>query len=86
MPVPVRTTVVLDCIGVTVSNNRLYQQKVDVDMLNTIKNVLADISTISPLSLRHCSDEGQHSKYQLTHSLQHSAYPHQPFIIDTVYI
>ena len=42
MPVPVRTTVVLDCIGVTVSNNRLYQRKVDVDMLNTIKNVLAD--------------------------------------------
>ena len=28
----------------------MYQRKVDVDMLNVVKSVLADISSISPLS------------------------------------
>ena len=28
----------------------MYQRKVDVDMLNAIKSVLADISSISPSS------------------------------------
>ena len=32
---------------------RLYQRKVDVDILNAVRNVLADVSSVS-----HCSDEG----------------------------
>ena len=28
----------------------MYQRKVDVDMLNAVKSVLADISSVSPLS------------------------------------
>ena len=28
----------------------MYQRKVDVDMLNTVKIVLADLSSVSPLS------------------------------------
>ena len=28
----------------------MYQSKVDVDMLNAIKSVLADVSSVSPLS------------------------------------
>ena len=37
----------------------MYQRKVDVDMLNAVKSVLADISSISPLSGKElCSDEG----------------------------
>ena len=34
----------------------MYQCKVDVDMLNTVKSVLAGVSSISPLS--EPSDEG----------------------------
>ena len=33
----------------------MYQRKVDVDMLNAIKSVLADISSVSPLS-EHVDD------------------------------
>ena len=40
---------VLVCIGVTVTH-RLYQRKVDVDMLNAVKSVLADVSSVSPSS------------------------------------
>ena len=29
---------------------RTYQRKVDVDMLNTVKSVLADVSSVSPSS------------------------------------
>ena len=42
----------------------MYQRKVDVDMLNAVKSVLADVSSVSPLSELHqgfaelCSDEG----------------------------
>ena len=39
----------------------MYQCKVDVDMLNAIKSVLADISSVSPSSEQRaelCSDEG----------------------------
>ena len=38
----------------------LYQHKVDVDMLNAVKGVLADISSISPSSEQRaiCSEEG----------------------------
>ena len=33
----------------------MYQRKVDVDMLNAVKSVLADISSVSPLS-EHVDD------------------------------
>ena len=37
----------------------MYQRKVDVDMLNAIKSVLADVSSISPSSEQSLSsDEG----------------------------
>ena len=36
----------------------MYQRKVDVDMLNAVKNVLADVSSVSPLS-----DRGKHNKH-----------------------
>ena len=47
----------------------MYQRKVDVDMLNAVKSVLADVSSVSPLS-----DEGlilknisQHTLYGVQH-------------------
>ena len=50
------------------------QRKVDVNMLNAVKSVLADVSSVSPSSeLR-----------QPTHSLRRSAYPHQLYV-DTFY-
>ena len=58
---------------------RLYQRKVDVDILNAVRNVLADVSSVS-----HCSDEGV-TLETLTHILRRSVYPHQPFV-DTVYV
>ena len=39
----------------------MYQRKVDVDMLNAGKSVLADVSSVSPssaVSRETCSDEG----------------------------
>ena len=40
----------------------MYQHKVDVDMLNAIKSVLAEVSSVSPSSeqkkLFFCSDKG----------------------------
>ena len=36
----------------------MYQHKVGVDMLNAIKSVLADVSSVSPLSKPRSSDEG----------------------------
>ena len=39
----------MDCVRVMVEH-RLDQRKVDVDMLNTVKHVLAGISTVSPSS------------------------------------
>ena len=33
-----------------VVNNTMYQRKVDVDMLNAVKSVLADVSSVSPSS------------------------------------
>ena len=33
----------------------IYQRKVDVDMLNAVKSMLADVSSVSPSP---CSDEG----------------------------
>ena len=64
----------------------MYQRKVDVDMLNTVKSVLADVLSVSPSSeqRQRALMKGQHSKHQPTHSLKHSAYPHQPYV-DTLY-
>ena len=36
----------------------MYQLKVDVDMLNAAKSVLANVSSVSPLSEPRSSDEG----------------------------
>ena len=47
MLVPVRTSFV--CVGVAVKHT-IYQCKVDVDMLNAVKSVLADILSVSPSS------------------------------------
>ena len=54
----------------------MYQGKVDVDMLNTVKSLLDDISSVSPSS---------EQKQKPTHSLRRSAYPHQPHV-DTLYV
>ena len=48
MLVPVRTSFGLHRHG-SKTYNVQYQSKVDVDMLNTIKSVLADVLSISPL-------------------------------------
>ena len=37
------------CVGVAVKHT-MYQLKVDVDMLNAVKSVLADVSSVSPSS------------------------------------
>ena len=39
----------LVCVGVAVKRT-MYQRKVDVDMLNAVKSVLADVSSVSPSS------------------------------------
>ena len=39
----------LVCVSVAVKRTT-YQRKVDVDMLNAVKSVLADVSSISPSS------------------------------------
>ena len=52
----------------------MYQRKVDVDMLNAVKSVLADVSSVSPSS----------EQREPTHSLRRLAYPHQPYV-DTLY-
>ena len=64
--------VVLVCIGMTVKRT-MYQRKVNVDMPNAVKSVLADVLSVSPSS-------EQRTLCQLTHSLRCSAYPHQPCI------
>ena len=38
------------CIGVAVKRTMYQRIKVDVDMLNAVKSVLADVSNVSPLS------------------------------------
>ena len=47
------------CIGVAVKRT-MYQRKVDADMLNAVKSVLADVSSVSSLSEQRAlrSDEG----------------------------
>ena len=51
------------CISYDMVKCTMYQCKIDVDMLNAIKSVLADVSSVSPSSeqswgLGLCSDEG----------------------------
>ena len=68
----------------------MYQRNVDVDMLNVVKSVLADVSRVSP-----SSDAKQRCRAKLwqranarnisQHTLPHSAYPRQPYI-DTLYV
>ena len=45
--VPVRTSFGLRRRA---GKRRMYQRKVDVDMLNVVKSVLADVSSVSPSS------------------------------------
>ena len=40
---------VLVCVSVVVKHT-MYQRKVDVDMLNTVKSVLAEVLSVSPSS------------------------------------
>ena len=54
----------------------MYQRKVDVDMLNAIKSVLADVSSISPSSEQRALMKGcyaqnvsQHTLYGVQHIL-----------------
>ena len=44
-----RTTVGLVCVGMVVKCT-IYQCKVDVDMLNAVKSMLADVSSVRPSS------------------------------------
>ena len=50
--------VVLVCVGIGVKRT-MYQRQVDVDMLNAVKSVLADVSSVSPSSEQRalCCDE-----------------------------
>ena len=59
----------------------MYQRKVDVDMFNAVKSD----SLSRYLERALCSDEGEHSIRQPTHSLRRSAYPHKPYV-DTFYV
>ena len=63
------------------TQHRLYQRKVDVGMLNTVKNVLAEASSVSPSSKQLKAGSG----IPLTQSLRRSVYPHQPFV-STVHV
>ena len=49
----------------------MYQRKVDVDMLNAVKSVLADISSVSPLSERRGDYGLGESLYKLTQFSEH---------------
>ena len=55
MLVPVRTSLV--CVGVVVKRT-MYQHKVDVDMVNDVKSVLADVSSVSPSSEQRVLTKG----------------------------
>ena len=45
------------CVGVAIKRT-MYQCKVDVDMLNAVKSVLADVSSVSPSSEQRGADKG----------------------------
>ena len=44
------------CIGVAVKRT-MYQRKVDMDMLNALKSVLASVSSVSPSSEQREGEE-----------------------------
>ena len=68
--VPVRT-IILVCIGVAVKRT-MYQRKVDVNMLNTVKSVLVDVFVRAKRG--NTWNVSQHTLYSLP------AYPHQPYV------
>ena len=45
----------IEALTITVLR-RMYQRKVDVDMLNAVKSALADVSSISPSSEHYCTN------------------------------
>ena len=45
----------------------MYQRKVGVDMLNTIKIVLADVSSVSDSSEQNARNVSQHKRYGVQH-------------------
>ena len=49
----------------------MYQCKVDVEMLNTVKSVLADISSISPSSEQRRRANAQKVSQHTLYSVQH---------------
>ena len=59
--------------------HRLDQRKVDVDTLNTVKHVLAEVSSVSP-----SSEQLLVINTFITAQIQHN-YPHEYFV-DTIYI
>ena len=44
----------------------MYQRKVDVDMLNAVKSVLADVSSVSPSSEQRAFFSSEHIHINLT--------------------
>ena len=54
----------------------MYQREVDVDTLNAVKSLLADVSSVSP------SSEQRNVSQQ---TLRLSTYPHQPYV-DTFFV
>ena len=65
----------------------MYQREVDVDRLNAVKSVLADVSRVSSSSEQRvfALTKGQPSKREPLYSLRRSAYLHQPYV-DTLYV
>ena len=72
----------LDCVVVMVEH-RLDQRKVDVDTLNIVKHVLAEVSSVSPLSEQLLVFETSVNTF-IPAQVQHN-YPHEYFV-DTIYI
>ena len=62
---------VLVCVGVAVKRT-MYQRKVDVDMLNAVKSMLADVSSGSPSSeLWRRANAQNVSQHTLSYGVQH---------------
>ena len=61
---------VLVYIGVTLKR-RMYQCKADVDMLNAVKSMLADVSSVSPSSELWRKEKGEGEDYlmEIVHTL-----------------
>ena len=50
----------------------MYQREVDVDMLNAVESVLADVSSVSPLSEQRGLCVGEHLCYRTLKSNKRS--------------